>query len=234
MEREIELAALDLRYESYRMKNPAVEARLLAAIAERGIEEPLQGVDRAPLSILLNGFKRYRCAVKLGMGLAPYASLGAEEAGAILNLLRVSNDHSLSILEQTAFLDQLRKLEQSSVAELAEQLSRSKSWVSMRLGLLAARTYVLHRAGKVVGYYSLSAGSVRREESPARIAKGLAKHPIGVILLARLAIDRTEHGAGLGRTMLVDALSRAMIASDAIGARAVLVHAIDEDDVTFY
>ena len=137
MTREIELAALDLRYEGYRMKNPAVEARLLAAIAERGIEEPLEGVDRAPLSILLNGFKRYRCAVKLGMGLAPYASLGAEEAAAILNLLRVSNDHSLSILEQAAFLDQLRKLEQSSVAELAEQLSRSKSWVSMRLGPLA-------------------------------------------------------------------------------------------------
>ena len=98
----------------------------------------------------------------------------------------------------------------------------------------SARTYVLHRAGKVVGYYALSAGSVRREESPARIAKGLAKHPIGVILLARLAIDRTEHGAGLGRTLLVDALSRAMIASDAIGARAILVHAIDEDAVTFY
>lgn len=98
----------------------------------------------------------------------------------------------------------------------------------------SARTYVLHRAGKVVGYYSLSAGSVRREESPARIAKGLAKHPIGVILLARLAIDLTEHGTGLGRTMLVDALSRAMIASDAIGARAMLVHAIDEDAVTFY
>jgi GNAT superfamily N-acetyltransferase len=71
-------------------------------------------------------------------------------------------------------------------------------------------------------------------KSPARIAKGLAMHPIGVILLARLAIDRTEHGAGLGRTMLVDALSRAMIASDAIGARAILVHAIDEDAVTFY
>ncbi|MGH9328116.1 MAG: ParB/RepB/Spo0J family partition protein [Terriglobia bacterium] len=132
---EIELTTLDLRYESYRMKNPAVEARLLAAIAERGIEEPLQGVD--PQSILLNGFKRYRCAVKLGMGMAPYASLGAEEATAIVNLLRVSQDHSLSILEQAAFLDQLRKLEQTSVAEMAEQLSRSKSWVSMRLGLLA-------------------------------------------------------------------------------------------------
>jgi hypothetical protein len=66
MGREVELAALDLRYESYRMKNPAVEARLLASLAERGIEEPLEGVDRAPRSILLNGFKRYRCAVKLG------------------------------------------------------------------------------------------------------------------------------------------------------------------------
>src|SRR5215472_12121164 len=137
MEREIELAALDLRYEGYRMKNPAVEARLLAAIAERGIEEPLEGVDRASRSILLNGFKRYRCAVKLGIGMAPYASLGAEEAAAIVHLLRVAKDRSLNILEQAAFLDQLRKLNQSSVAEMAEQLSRSKSWVSMRLGLIA-------------------------------------------------------------------------------------------------
>jgi GNAT superfamily N-acetyltransferase len=98
----------------------------------------------------------------------------------------------------------------------------------------SARTYVLHRAGRVVGYYSLSAGSVCREESPARVAKGLAKPPIGVILLARLAVDRTAHRAGLGRTMLVDALLRAMTASDAIGARAMLVHALDEEAVTFY
>ena len=98
----------------------------------------------------------------------------------------------------------------------------------------AARTYVAHRAGRVVGYYSLSAGAVRREESPARIAKGLAKHPIGVILLARLAVDRREHGKGLGKALLVDALSRALIAADAIGARAILVHAIDEEAVAFY
>lgn len=98
----------------------------------------------------------------------------------------------------------------------------------------SARTYVLHRFGKVVGYYSLSAGSVRKEESPSRIAKGLAKHPIGVILLARLAVDRTEHGAGLGKTLLVDALSRALAAADAIGARAILVHAIDDEAAAFY
>ena len=137
MAREIELAALDLRYESYRMRNPAAEARLLAAMAERGIEEPLQGVDHPSPSILLNGFKRYRCAVKLGINMAPYASLGEEEAAAILNLLCLAKDHSLSILEQAAFLDQLRQLGSTSVADLAEGLGRSKSWVSMRLGLIA-------------------------------------------------------------------------------------------------
>jgi len=137
MGREVELGSLDLRYENYRMKNPALEARLLAAIAQRGIEEPLEGVDHAPGSILLNGFKRYRCASKLGMGRVPYTALGTEQAAAIVNLLRVANHRSLSILEQAAFLDELRRLEPMSVAEMGEQVSRSKSWVSMRLGLIA-------------------------------------------------------------------------------------------------
>jgi hypothetical protein len=63
---EVDLSTFDLRYESYRMRNPAQEARLLASITERGIEEPLEGVDVEGRRILLNGFKRYRCAVKLG------------------------------------------------------------------------------------------------------------------------------------------------------------------------
>jgi predicted N-acetyltransferase YhbS len=75
---------------------------------------------------------------------------------------------------------------------------------------------------------------VSKEESPARIAKGLAKHPIGVVLLARLAVDRSEHGAGLGKALLVDALTRALTAAEAIGARAILVHAIDEEAAAFY
>ncbi len=138
MRREVELAALDLRYESYRMKNPAVEARLLASMARGGIEEALEGVDRTPASILLNGFKRYRCAKKLGIGMAPYSSLGEEEGEAIVNLLRVANSKSLSLLEQAGFLDHLHQREGRSVAEIAEQLARSKAWVSMRLGLIQA------------------------------------------------------------------------------------------------
>ena len=136
MGREVELSSLDLRYEHYRMKHPALEARLLASIAQRGIEEALEGVDQAPGSILLNGFKRYRCACKLGMGKVPYTALGSEQAAAIVNLLRISNHCSLSILEQAAFLDELRRLVPMSVAAMGEQVSRSKSWVSMRLGLI--------------------------------------------------------------------------------------------------
>ena len=75
---------------------------------------------------------------------------------------------------------------------------------------------------------------MRKEESPARVAKGLAKHPIGVISLARLAVDRSEHGAGLGKTLLVDALSRALSAAEEIGARAILVHAVDDEAAAFY
>ncbi len=98
----------------------------------------------------------------------------------------------------------------------------------------SARTCVVHRNGSVTGYYSISAGSVVAEESPARIATGLARHPVPVILLARLAIDKNEKGAGLGKALLKDALLRIASAADIIGARAVLVHAIDEPAKQFY
>lgn len=98
----------------------------------------------------------------------------------------------------------------------------------------SARTYVAVRGQRVVGYYSLAAGSVSPEQVPERVKKGLARHPIPVILLARLAVDRSEHGKGLGTGMLKDALLRAAQAADLIGCRAVLVHAKDEEAKAFY
>jgi GNAT superfamily N-acetyltransferase len=71
----------------------------------------------------------------------------------------------------------------------------------------SARTYVVQRNGSVVGYDSISGGSVSAEQAPARVSKGLARHPIPVILLARLAVDRGERGTGLGKALLKDALS---------------------------
>ena len=119
------------------MKDRAGEARLLAAVAERGIAEPLEGVDEGERHVLLNGFKRWRCARKLGLTSVPYVSLGEDAAMGIVALLRASNDRALGLLEQAGFVDELKRLHQMSVAEIAESLSRSIGWVSMRLGLLA-------------------------------------------------------------------------------------------------
>ncbi len=136
MSQTVELSTLDLRYEGYRLRDEAREARLLASIVERGIEEPLAGVDTRKARILLDGFKRRRCADKLGMGCVPYVSLGEEEATAILGLMRTSADKSLTILEQSRFIADLLTVHGMSVAEVAQRLSRSKGWVSMRRGLL--------------------------------------------------------------------------------------------------
>lgn len=137
MAQEVELSGLDLRYESFRLKQPALEERLLAAIAQRGIEEALEGVEVQQVNVLLNGFKRYRCARKLRLPTVPYSSLGSDPAAAILSLLKSSHNRGLSILEQAVFIAELRIGRAMNVAEIASELSRSKSWVSMRLGLLA-------------------------------------------------------------------------------------------------
>jgi GNAT superfamily N-acetyltransferase len=98
----------------------------------------------------------------------------------------------------------------------------------------SARTYLALGGDRVAGYYALTTGSVHKRESPQRIAKGLANHPIGVVLLARLAVDQSQRGKGLGKALLFDALSRIEEAADIIGVRAVLVHAIDESARRFY
>jgi len=98
----------------------------------------------------------------------------------------------------------------------------------------SVRTYVVHRENHVVGYYSLAASSVQRDDASERSAKRQPAYPIPVILLARLAIDKTEQGQGLGSALLKNALQRSLQASSQIGARAVLVHAIDEDAKDFY
>lgn len=136
MSDNVELSSLDLRYEGYRLRDDAREARLMGSIAQRGIEEPLEGVDTSECRFLLNGFKRYRCAKKLGIACVPYSSLGQEEATGIVNLMRVSADKALGILEQARFIVDLVTLHGMSVAEVAETLSRSKAWVSMRRSLL--------------------------------------------------------------------------------------------------
>jgi hypothetical protein len=75
----------------------------------------------------------------------PYSTLGPDEAVGILNLLRTANNRALGILEQAAFIAELKNTRQMSVAQIALELSRSKSWVSMRLGLMAEMSAPVRR-----------------------------------------------------------------------------------------
>jgi GNAT superfamily N-acetyltransferase len=86
----------------------------------------------------------------------------------------------------------------------------------------------------VTGYYALTAGSVEKEKATYRSTKGMPPYPIPVIVLARLAVDRTVQGRGLGAWLLFDALQRCLGAADQIGVRAVLVHALNESAKKFY
>ncbi len=136
MSQDVEITSLDLRYESCRMKHSGAEKALLTSIVEHGIREPLQGVDSGEVRILLNGFKRYRCSRKLGIAIVPYVSLGCDEAFGIIQLIRIANSRSLSMLEQAKLIDELRSLHGMGVSEIARLLEKSNGWVSMRVGIL--------------------------------------------------------------------------------------------------
>ncbi|MFN0118454.1 MAG: GNAT family N-acetyltransferase [Elusimicrobiota bacterium] len=97
----------------------------------------------------------------------------------------------------------------------------------------ASRTYVVCGAGKVIGYYALSAGSILQSESTGRVRRNMPD-PIPVILLGRLAVDRSWHGKEIGKGLLRDAVLRTISASEITGIRAILVHAISEDAKHFY
>ena len=139
MMQQVEISSFDLRYECCRMKDKRPEKALFSSILEHGIREPLQGVDTAGTSgtrVLLNGFKRYRCAVKLSIEIVPYTSLGNDEAFGIITLLRIANSKKLTILEQAKLIDELKNVHKMSVAEIAQLLEKSNGWVSMRLGII--------------------------------------------------------------------------------------------------
>lgn len=100
----------------------------------------------------------------------------------------------------------------------------------------SARTYVMVDAEqeRVVGYYALTAAQLEREAATPRAIKGMPRHPIPVVLLARLAVDVSVARRGLGAWLLRDAMLRTLAASGTLGIRAMLVHAIDDEAQRFY
>jgi GNAT superfamily N-acetyltransferase len=98
----------------------------------------------------------------------------------------------------------------------------------------AAQTYVARTGDAMVGYYSLSVGEVAYGDAPDRLKKGLARHPVPIMILARLAVSTIAQGRGIGAGLLKDAMLRTIQAADIAGIRALVVHAKDENARRFY
>lgn len=97
-----------------------------------------------------------------------------------------------------------------------------------------SQTYVAEIEKRIVGFHTLVVGEVIHSEAPERLAKGLPHFPIPVIILARLAVDTSWKGKGLGSALVLDAMLRILNAADIAGVRAMVVHAKDDDAKRFY
>ncbi len=97
----------------------------------------------------------------------------------------------------------------------------------------ASRTYVVTDGQSVVGYYALAASAIAVAEAPGRFRHNMP-NPIPVALLARLAVDRSHHGRGLGRALFRDGAKRILNAADTLGIRGLIVHAISDEARGFY
>lgn len=97
------------------------------------------------------------------------------------------------------------------------------------------RTFVIADADfRVVGYHSLCAGMISRENAPRQVKGHRAPGEIPVALLARLAVDRHHQGQGLGGELLKNALLAVVATADVVAFRAIMVHALDEEAMAFY
>ncbi len=97
-----------------------------------------------------------------------------------------------------------------------------------------SQTYIGLSDETTIGYYALAVGSVEQDHAPERIKKGIARHSIPIMLLARLAVDLHWQKQGVGAGLLKDAMLRTLQAADIAGIRALVVHAKDASARTFY
>ena len=141
----------------------------------------------------------------------------AAEMGLVTAPEPLAPDHELDVFD-------------SGVATLDEWLKRRARRNELEG---ASRTFVICAGRRVVGYYSLAAGSVLHVVATGKVRRNMPD-PVPALLLARLAVDRAWSGKGLGADLLSDATLRALGAAQSIGVRAILVHAISDAAKTFY
>ncbi len=97
-----------------------------------------------------------------------------------------------------------------------------------------ARTIIVAAGNRVVAYYCLAAGSIARTELPSAKLRRNVPDQVPVVVIGRLAVDLKFQGKGFGRGLLKDAILRALTASESLGIRAIVVHAVDDKAAAFY
>ncbi len=98
----------------------------------------------------------------------------------------------------------------------------------------SSQTYLGLLDENVIGYYTFVVGQVEHADAPLRVARGMPRHPIPLLVLARLAVRVDWQGRGVGPGLLRDALQRTLQAADIAGIRALAVHAKDDAAAAFY
>lgn len=106
------------------------------------------------------------------------------------------------------------------------------AYANQRAG--ASQTYVAVSGAGVIGYHTLVVGEVAYDGVPERLVRGLARHPVPVVVLARLAVDRSQQRRGIGAALVADAMRRVLQAAEIAGVRAMIVHAKDSGAQRFY
>lgn len=97
----------------------------------------------------------------------------------------------------------------------------------------ASRTFVSCIGRRIVGYYSLAAGSVLRDMATGKVRRNMPD-PVPIVLIGRLAVDERAPGRHLGADLLQDAVLRIIGAAETVGLRAILVHALSDSAKAFY
>lgn len=139
-------------------------------------------------------------------------------------------------MDETRSIEKLRRDHPIDAFDCGQEALNSwlRKHALQNQGAGGAQTYVGLAGGAVIGYYSLAVGQIEYNDAPERLQKGLARHPVPIMLLARLAVHRDWQKQGVGRALLRDAVLRTLQAAEIAGIRALAVHAKDDQACRYY
>jgi predicted transcriptional regulator len=129
---EIEISEVDTRFEGLKIRDKDREKKLIGDLSKGDLLTPLLTTEIEGVLVLLDGFKRLRAAIALNWSTIRCLSVAENEVTGILELLQRSRGHKMDLYSEACFVSRLHKEHHFSLAKLANELGRSKSWVSMR------------------------------------------------------------------------------------------------------